>query len=75
VSSDEATVNYEDMILNMHLGHEFIYSEFGVRPRVGWMIDEFGHSAANAALYSDFGFDALVISRKGDDERVVRTEK
>ncbi|MFM7852518.1 MAG: hypothetical protein ACKO96_11540, partial [Flammeovirgaceae bacterium] len=30
-----------------------------MRPRVGWMIDAFGHSAGNAALFADFGFDSL----------------
>lgn len=63
VSTDEAVANYEDMILNMQIGHQFLYEEFGIRPRIGWMLDEFGHSAANAALNSDFGFEAIIMSR------------
>jgi alpha-mannosidase len=63
VSTDEAACNYEDMILNMQIGHQFLWDEFQIRPRIGWMLDEFGHSAANAALYADFGFDALIMSR------------
>ena len=43
-ATDEACPNYEDMILNMHVGHQFLKKEFGIRPRVGWMIDAFGHS-------------------------------
>lgn len=74
VSTDEATTNYEDIILNMQMGHEFLYAEFGIRPRVGWMPDEFGHSAANAALYSDFGFDAMIISRIPDDVKAARNQ-
>jgi lysosomal alpha-mannosidase len=35
----------------MALGHEFLKKEFGVIPTVGWHIDPFGHSAANAAMY------------------------
>lgn len=33
---DEACPHYEDMINNMMAGHEFVFKEFGVRPRVGW---------------------------------------
>jgi hypothetical protein len=51
----------------MQIGHSFIYNEFGIRPRYGWMIDEFGHSAANAAMFSDFGLDAFLVSRYPDD--------
>ena len=38
-------------------------NEFGVKPRVGWMIDAFGHSQTNAALFSDFGFESIFFSR------------
>lgn len=41
---------------------------FGIAPRVGWNIDPFGHTAANAALFHDFGFEALFFSRAGWDE-------
>ena len=33
---DEAVPHYEDMINNMMKGHEFLLSEFGVKPRMGW---------------------------------------
>lgn len=60
---DEACTHYEDMINNMMHGHKFLMDEFGVRPRVGWHIDPFGHSAANARLFADMGFDAWFFSR------------
>ena len=53
----------------MYIGHQFLLKEFGVRPRVGWSIDAFGHSAANAALFSDFGFDAFFMSREPADSK------
>jgi hypothetical protein len=37
--------------------------EFGVRPRVGWHIDPFGHSNANQRLFAEMGFDAFFIAR------------
>lgn len=62
-ATDEACPNYEDIIVNMHIGHNFLWKEFGIRPRVGWMLDSFGHSEANAAIFHDFGFEALFFSR------------
>jgi len=69
VINDEACPNYEDIIMNMYIGHSFIKKEFGVIPRNGWMLDAFGHSAANAALFADFGFDAVFFSRVGETQR------
>ena len=60
---DEACPTYEQMITNMVAGHEFIKKEFGIAPRVGWQIDPFGHSNANALLFSQMGFDALIFAR------------
>ena len=53
----------------MYLGHAFLLKEFGVKPKIGWHIDPFGHSSANAALFSDFGFEAIFISRLDEKER------
>ena len=49
--------------------------EFGVIPRIGWMIDAFGHSATNARLYSEFGFEALFMARIDDRDRDERMEE
>jgi alpha-mannosidase len=53
----------------MHVGHQFLQKEFGIKPRVGWMIDAFGHSAGNAALFADFGFDSLFFARVNRNDR------
>ena len=60
---DEACPIYEDMIDNMQIGHDFIMKEFGVRPRIGWQIDPFGHSNTNARFFSEMGFDAFFFAR------------
>ena len=62
-ATDEACPNYEDIINNMYIGHGFLKREFGITPKIGWMIDAFGHTSANAALFADMGFDALFIGR------------
>jgi len=60
---DEATPHYEDMINNMMHGHDFLKKEFDVVPRIGWHVDPFGHSAANARLFADMGFEAWFFAR------------
>jgi alpha-mannosidase len=49
---DEACPTYQDMIVNLQKGHEFILEEFGVAPRVGWELDSFGHSNTNVRLFA-----------------------
>jgi alpha-mannosidase len=61
---------YEDMIVNMWKGHSFLQKEFGYRPRVGWMLDAFGQSEANAALFADFGFDYYLFTRIRRADRI-----
>ena len=47
----------------MWFGHQWLRKEIGITPKIGWMIDSFGHSSSNAALFADFGFDAMFFSR------------
>ena len=44
--SDEACPHFDDFIDNMQKGHDFLMKEFGVKPRIAWHIDPFGHSSA-----------------------------
>jgi len=60
---DEACPHFEDMINNMMLGHQFLMKEFGIKPRIGWHIDPFGHSNANPRLFADMGFEAWIFAR------------
>ena len=53
----------------MKIGLDFLEEEFGVRPRVGWHIDPFGHSNANPRLFAEMGFDAWVFSRLDYEDR------
>lgn len=70
---DEATTHYIDMIDQTTLGHRFIKEQFGKCPRIGWQIDPFGHSAAQAYLLSaELGFDALYFARIDYQDRQAR---
>ena len=42
---------------------DFILKEFGVKPNIGWQIDPFGHSATNARIFAEMGFDAFFSAR------------
>ena len=45
-------LDYESVIDQMTFGHQFLLTEFGVRPRIGWHVDPFGHSATQASLFA-----------------------
>jgi len=61
--NDEACPYYTQIIDNMLIGHKFLKEELGVTTNIGWHLDPFGHSAGNAALFADMGFDAFFYSR------------
>ena len=63
VMNDEATPYYQDIIDNIRLGNQFIFEEFNVRVKIGWYLDPFGHSAANAYIYNKLGYEYLFINR------------
>ena len=70
---DEATPHYIDLIDQTTLGHQFIKKEFGQKPRVGWQIDPFGHSAVQAYLLgAELGFDSLFFARIDYQDRAKR---
>ncbi len=63
VAHDEACTTYEDIILNMLLGHSFLNKTFGKTPKHAWQADAFGHSAATPELFKRMGFESLFFAR------------
>ena len=47
---------------------------FGVRPRIGWSIDPFGHSSSNPRLLADMGLDAWFFARLDYEDKAQRLE-
>lgn len=56
------------------MGNDWVLQEFGVKPRIGFQIDTFGHSITNTRLYAEMGFDALFISRADERDKIRRTK-
>ena len=54
----------------MMKGHLFLKKEFDVTPRIGWLLDSFGHSSANARLYADMGLEALFVGRTDSEDKI-----
>lgn len=52
VQNDEACPFYDDIIDQLTLGHQYLNKVFGVIPDIGFNIDNFGHSQAQAQIYS-----------------------
>ena len=71
---DEAAPYYQDMMDNMALGHAWLLKEFGVRPTVGWQIDPFGHSSANADMYAKMGLNSIFFARVDYQDKAKRLE-
>lgn len=44
VASDEACPIYEDLLLNLVVGHAWLKENLNVVPKFGWHVDAFGHS-------------------------------
>ena len=51
------------MIENIKVGHDFLYREFNVTPKVAWHADAFGHSAETSKIFKQLGFEALIFGR------------
>lgn len=75
VSNDEACPTYEEIIMNMMAGHEFLKKTFNATTRVVWHADAFGHAAATPDLYSRMGFEAIFFGRIDDNEKNYRKIK
>lgn len=71
-SHDEGCTHYEDIIDNMMVGHDFLLKEFGVKPRIGWQVDTFGHSNTNPRLFAEMGFDAWFFARLDFQDKAKR---
>ena len=57
VQHDETLNSFDAVIHQVTEGRLFIQKHFGVKPRVGWQIDTFGHSRLTAWLAEQLQLD------------------
>ena len=68
VSTDEACPDYGDILRNFEMAHDFLWEEFKIKPKIGWQLDPFGHSAANAWVFAELGLEAMFFARINHDD-------
>ena len=55
VQHDEALNDLYAILDHMTEGHKYLLANFGVRPKIGWQIDTFGHSSLTPMLFPLMG--------------------
>ncbi|KAH3844392.1 hypothetical protein DPMN_086650 [Dreissena polymorpha] len=63
VMPDEASTSYSSVIDQLTEGHQWLYSNLGIRPTTSWSVDPFGHSGTMAYLWKQAGMENMVIGR------------
>ena len=63
VSADEACPTFEQQIINIQVGHDFLWKNFGFIPRHAWHPDTFGHSSGTPELFARMGFETISFAR------------
>lgn len=66
VMHDEAVTSLRGILNQMTEGLIFLNTTLGVRPRIGWHIDPFGHSSFTPELFSLLNYDMFVLNRIPD---------
>ena len=72
VMHDESASHFQHIIDQMRLGLQFLKTEFNFTPTISWFIDPFGHSASNAYLLKEMGFETIVFVRIDYKEKNIR---
>ncbi|XP_060518820.1 alpha-mannosidase 2 [Cylas formicarius] len=63
VMTDEANVHLYAMVDQLIEGHQWLWTNLGIKPKSGWSVDPFGHGSTVPYLLSASGFRGTVIQR------------
>ena len=69
VQNDESLSDLKSIINQMNLGLQYLEERFNATPKVGWQIDPFGYNHFMPGVFSELGYDYLVLNRIGDIEK------
>ncbi|CAD8157248.1 unnamed protein product [Paramecium octaurelia] len=75
VQNDQASSNYQDIILQLQLGHQWVYHLFNQSIQTAWNIDSFGHSYTQSALNYLFNMKQQIIERVDVNDIIQRVKK
>ncbi|TNV84658.1 hypothetical protein FGO68_gene4646 [Halteria grandinella] len=71
---DEACPTYQDMIMNIQVGHRFLMEELSYVPRVALSVGDSGHSLAHPRVMSEAGLQSMYLLNVNEDERWQRRQ-
>ncbi|KAJ8960726.1 hypothetical protein NQ318_020018 [Aromia moschata] len=63
VMTDEANVHLYAMVDQLIEGHQWVWTNLGVKPATGWSVDPFGHGSTVPYLLAASGLKGTVIQR------------
>ena len=67
--SDTACPHYEHIIDQYALGQQWLKEKFNYYPKIGWALDQFGHSKTHAWILAKMGYDAQILERVHENAR------
>lgn len=50
-------MNWDLVVDQVTEGHDYVLRHFGVKPRVAWQVDPFGHSSFTPSLFAQLGYE------------------
>lgn len=76
VQHDEALNDLDTITMQLEIGHTWLKETFGISvPRTAWQLDPFGYSALSPSLFTNFGYEFLVINRLEEDFKAKMREE
>ncbi|XP_050294969.1 alpha-mannosidase 2 isoform X2 [Anthonomus grandis grandis] len=63
VMTDEANVHLFAMVDQLIEGHQWLWTNLGIKPKTGWSVDPFGHGSTVPYLLGASGLQGTVIQR------------
>ncbi|KAK9888622.1 hypothetical protein WA026_000851 [Henosepilachna vigintioctopunctata] len=63
VMTDEANAHVYAIVDQLIEGHQWVYSNLGIKPKAGWSVDPFGHGSTVPYLLAKSGIKGTVIQR------------